>query len=134
MNTHSPRSLPLRRAATVFAIVCALTLGLAPLPALRAADEPAHKPASLPLSPDFEKAADPDSGPYVLTLTNTSSATVTVSGKVLLSVAYHAESKARILPAHAIEAGKTWSIKGLAATDKVILSSPGFLSLELVVP
>lgn len=119
-----------------FVLGSALLICLAPAPAGRAADAPAagDKAPSLPLTASFSKATDPDSGPYLLKLTNTSSASINVSAKVLLSVAYHAESKARLIPAHTVEAGKDWTISGLAATDKVILTAEGFAPLEITVP
>ena len=110
----------------------ALALGLALLaaPALRAADA---APA-LPVTTSFEKVAGTEGAPYVLTVKNTSQDTLTVTAKVLLSVTFHAENKARNLPAQGIEAGKEWKISDLSADDKVILSAPGFATLEVTVP
>ena len=127
----------LRRAA-VLALAGALVLAFAPVPAARAADTPpatsADKSPELPLTPSFSKATDPDSGPYLLKLTNSSKSAVTVSGKILLSVAYHAESKAHLIAAHEVGAGQDWTISGLAANDKVVLTAPGYAPLELTVP
>jgi hypothetical protein len=45
----------------------------------------------------------------------------------------HNRDKARHVPAHVIEAGKTWTVDGLAALDKVTVAAPGFAPLELEV-
>jgi len=122
-----------------FALVtlgCAL-LALVAVPAIRATTADAAKPAAakLPLTATFEKVTTAEAGPpYVLHLKNDSKATVKVSGKVLLSVAFHSSSKARNVPEHAIEAGASWSIGELAANDKVILTAEGFAPMELTVP
>jgi hypothetical protein len=110
----------------------ALALGLVLLavPALRAADS---APA-LPVTTSFEKVTGAEGAPYVLTIKNTSQDTLTVTAKVLLSVTFHAENKARNLPAQGIDAGKEWKISDLSADDKVILSAPGFATLEVTVP
>lgn len=133
MKTPSSRCALLVRAVLVPCIASSLLLAPA---AVRAADSApaAAKAPALPLSVTFTKAADPESGPYIMKLTNTSKAAVKVGAKILLSVAYHAENKARVVPAQSIEAGKDWSINGLAANDKVILSAEGFSNLELTVP
>jgi len=110
---------------------CAL-LALVAVPAIRATTTEAAK---LPLTATFEKVTTAEAGPpYVLHLKNDSKATVKVSAKVLLSVAFHSSSKARNVPEHAIEAGASWSIGELAANDKVILTAEGFAPLELTVP
>jgi hypothetical protein len=110
----------------------ALALGLVLLgaPALRAADA---APA-LPVTTSFEKVTGAEGAPYVLTIKNTSQDSLTVTAKVLLSVTFHAENKARNLPAQTIDAGKEWKISDLSADDKVILSAPGFATLEVTVP
>jgi len=101
----------------------ALALGLALLAA-----------PALPVTTSFEKVAGTEGAPYVLMVKNTSQDTLTVTAKVLLSVTFHAENKARNLPAQGIEAGKEWKISDLSADDKVILSAPGFATLEVTVP
>ena len=93
----------------------------------------ADKLPSLPLNSKFEKVTG-EGGPYVLKLKNTSKSALKVSAKILLSVAFHAESKARTIPEHVIEAGKVWTIPELAADDKVILSAKDYAPLELTVP
>jgi hypothetical protein len=110
----------------------ALAFGLALLaaPALRA---DATAPA-LPVTTSFEKVAGVEGAPYVLTVKNTSQDTLTVTAKVLLSVTFHAENKARNLPPQGIDAGKEWKVSDLSADDKVILSAPGFAPLEVTVP
>jgi hypothetical protein len=120
------------------ALALASTLALVQMPTARAAGSSAltaldDKAPSLPVATSFAKA-DGEDGPYVLSVKNTSGSTVNVSAKILLSVYFHADSKAKNIPAHAIDAGQTWTIPGLAATDKVTLSADGFASLELTVP
>lgn len=119
---------------------CALAFAVAPTPALNAADSAAlqslaaEKGKSLPVTTTFEKVKGGESGPYVLKVKNVSKGALNVSAKVLLSVAFHADSKARKVPEHVIEAGQVWSIPDLAAADKVIIASEGFDPLEVVVP
>jgi hypothetical protein len=116
---------------------------LAPvLPQARAAetDRPAgwqamdDKAPSLPLTASFDKGTDPNAGPYVLNLTNTSKESLVVEANIHLSVAFHASRKDRKIPNHTIEAGQTWTIADLAAGDKVVLTADGFAALELTVP
>jgi hypothetical protein len=120
------------------AVALASALALAHGPSARAAITPAltaldDKAPSLPVTTSFAKS-DGEDGPYVLSVKNTSATSINVSAKVLLSVYFHADSKAKNIPAHAIEAGQTWSIPGLAASDKVTLSAAGFAPLDLTVP
>ena len=116
---------------------CALSLALFSAPALKAdsATPPAAAAKKLPLTATFEKAAHPaeNTPPFILKLKNDSSASIKVSGKVLLSVVAHNADKARPVPAHVIEAGQTMTIGDLAALDKVILTADGFSPLELEV-
>ena len=133
----SPRSA-LGRTALI-ALGCAFSLALVQLPALKAADTAtllplADKAPSLPVTSAFEKVAGAEHGPYVLKLTSTAKAALKVNVKVLLSVAFHAEAKARHLPEQTIEAGKTLSVPDLSAQDKVVVSAAGFAPLELTVP
>jgi len=92
------------------------------------------KAPSLPLTYSFEKVTDPDTGPYVLNLKNVSGDAIKVSAQVLSSVTFHANSKVRNLPEHAIDPGQVWTITELAATDKVTITAKGFAPLELTVP
>jgi hypothetical protein len=132
---------PFRRASIISALAvlgCALAFAFASAPSARAADNATLKPMddkapSLPLAPTFEKA-DADTGPYVLNLKNTSDGTLKVTAKVLLSVYFHADSKSRNLPEHAIDPGQVWTIPGLASNDKVTISASGYAPLELTVP
>jgi hypothetical protein len=132
---------PFRRASILSALAvlgCAFAFAFAQAPAARGADNGALKPLddkapSLPLTPTFEKA-DADTGPYVLNLKNTSDGTIKVTAKVLLSVYFHADSKSRNLPEHAIDPGQVWTIPGLASNDKVTVSGSGYAPLELTVP
>ena len=136
-STPSPTRLTKSRTALI-ALGCAVGLALAFVPAMPAADSSvALQPLAdkaLPLTPTFEKTTGKEGPPYVLHLKNDSKAAVTVTAKILLSVAFHANDKAKHLPAQAIEAGKTWSIADLAANDKVVLTADGFAPLELTVP
>jgi hypothetical protein len=123
-------------ASAAFALACVLALAQAP--SARAADATMNsledKAPSLPLTASFAKVTDPETGPYVLSLKNTSDGALKVTVKVLLSVYFHADSKARNIPEHAIGAGETWTVPGLAAADKVTVSASGYASLELTVP
>jgi hypothetical protein len=119
-------------------MACALTLSIVPVPATRAANTTTlnaldDKAPSLPLTASFAKS-DGEDGPYVLSLKNTSDSSVKVSVKILLSVYFHADSKARNVPEHAIDAGQVWTIPGLAANDKLTVSGTGFAPMELIVP
>jgi hypothetical protein len=88
---------------------------------------------ALPLTHSFTKVEGGEKGPYVLQLKNESASDITVSGKILLAVAFHAESRSRSIPSHKIEAGKSWSIADLAFDDKITLTADGFAPLELSV-
>ena len=133
-NKSSPR-LPRRNVLLVLG--CTLSLVLLPLQALQAAPAtPATATVTapaLPLSHTLVKVTGGEKGPFVLTLKNDSKAAVTVHAKILLAVAYHAESKAKLLPAQKIDAGHDWKIADLAAEDKVILTAEGFAPLTIVV-
>ncbi len=124
----------------LIALGCALAFAIVPTPALKATESSALQPLaaekgkSLPVTTSFEKVKGGESGPYVLKLKNVSKDALKVSAKVLLSVAFHADSKARKVPEHVIEAGQVWSIPDLAAADKVIITAAGFDPLEVVVP
>jgi hypothetical protein len=138
MNTSNTSPLSFVFRSTLAALGCALTLVLAPLPAARAAGPSTltaldDKAPSLPLTASFAKS-DGEDGPYILSLKNTSDSSVKVSAKILLSVYFHADSKARNVPEHAIDAGQTWTVPGLAANDKITVTGTGFAPLELTVP
>jgi hypothetical protein len=133
----SPRSAVVRTALA--SLGCAFALAFIQIPSAHAADSATLKPMDdkapmLPLAASFEKVADAENGPYVLSLKNTSDGALTVAAKVLLSVYFHADTKARNIPEHTIDPGKVWTIPGLAATDKVIITATGFAPLELTVP
>jgi hypothetical protein len=132
----SPR-FSLRKSA-LLALGCAFCAAFVSVPALKAADAVtlqslADAAPALPLSHSFTKVEGGEKGPYVLKLKNESSTDVTVTVKILLAVVFHAETKARNLPAHKIEAGKDWSIADLAAEDKVTVTAEGYAPLEIVV-
>ena len=137
MNTAkiaSKRSSLSRNA--LIALGCALSLVIVPVATLKANDAPpaATKAPSLPLTATFEKVATAEKGaPFVLKLTNTSKAAVTVSAKILLSVVVHSAPNSRSVPAHAIAPGQTWTISELSALDKVTVTAEGFAPLELTV-
>jgi hypothetical protein len=121
------------------ALGCALSLAFVQVPAARAGDTPAlrtldDQAPSLPLSTSFEKGTDPDVGPYILNLKNTSKDAIKISIKIHLSVAFHASTKDRNIPDHVIDPGQVWSVSDLAAGDKVTVSAQGFAPLELTVP
>ena len=133
--TIPPSRLP--RFAALFALGSVFFLTAAQLPAAapeRADLRPlADEAPSLPVTTTFEKA-EGDAGPYVLKVMSVSKETLVVSAKITLSVASHGDMKEKNLPAHTIEPGQTWSVPGLAATDKVTLTAKGFASVELTVP
>jgi hypothetical protein len=134
--THSDRVF--RPAIALAALSCALACATAGSPTLHARDAGTlaaldDKAPSLPLTSSFDKSSG-DDGPYILSLKNTSDSSLKVSAKVLLSVYFHADSKARNVPEHVIDPGQVWTIPGLAANDKVVLTAPGFAPLELTVP
>jgi hypothetical protein len=123
---------------TALALACTLALAFACVIPARASDVTTlraldDKAPALPLAASFAKA-DGEDGPYVLSLKNTSDSSVKASAKILLSVYFHADSKSRSVPEHAIDAGQVWTIPGLAANDKVIVTATGFAPLELTVP
>jgi hypothetical protein len=126
-----------RRIAPLFS-ACAIALFLSTVGASQASAALELRPladpaAKLPVSSDFKKVTG-EGGPYVLTLKNTSKSALTVKGKVLLSISFHAESKARQIPEHIIEADTVWTISELAAGDKVVLTAKDYAPLELTVP
>ena len=138
ISNTSSAILAMRRIALA-AMGCALSLALVHVPATKAADGAASQPVadkapSLPLAPSFEKVTGSEGGPYVLKLQNVSKDTVRASAKILLSVVFHSESKARLIPEHAIDPGQVWTITDLSAEDKVIITATGFAPLELAVP
>jgi hypothetical protein len=121
--------------------VLALVVLPAPIQALAADGAPGRpwtalddKAPALPLAPTFGKGTDPEAGPYVLILNNTSKDSLTVSASVHLSVAFHANKKDREYPQHVIDSHQTWTIPDLAAGDKVTLTAEGYAPLELTVP
>ena len=136
-KTSSSRSLLSRVAFATLGLV--FVASLSGLPAVQAAETPstakhAEKTLPVPLAVTFEKVKDSEKGPNLLHLKNTSDKTIKASAKILLAVAFHADSKARMVPEEKVEAGKTWTISGLAAGDKVIVTAHGFAPLELLVP
>lgn len=133
MNTSSSAS-SLRALLASSCLAAAAFLGSSAFAADSASQPRADKAApALPLSHSFEKASE-GATPFVLTVKNDSKATLQLSGHVLLSVVNHAMDKARKLPDHSLEAGKTWTITELTADDKVILNAAGYAPLEVRVP
>ena len=140
MNTSNRSRSSLRAvlcSSALLALGCAFVLAIVPTPALRAesgSSQPtADKAPTLPLSASFDKVAGAETAPYVLTLKNDSENPVKASAKVLLVVAFHAESKARNVSEHVIDPGKTWTIAELAKGDRVVVSAEGFAPLSLTV-
>jgi hypothetical protein len=141
ITSDTASSRPALRRTNLLALGCALGLAFVPVAALRAADtltpqnlaDSAPALPSLPLTSSIEKTTGGENGPYVLKLKNTSTAAVKVTAKILLSVAFHAENKAKNLPEHTVEAGQVWSIADLAAADKVVLAAKGYAPLEIEV-
>ena len=137
MNPTNISSLRSPRRNALLVLGCTLSLVLLPLQALQAApDAPAATTVAaptLPLSHSLAKVTGGEKGPFVLTLKNDSKAAVTVHAKILLAVAFHAESKAKNLPAQKIDAGHDWKIADLAAEDKVILTAEGFAPQTIVI-
>jgi len=139
----NPPNIPTIRSSSrtkaIFAIGCAVSLAAFGVPALSAADSAttlqplADTAPALPLTHSFTKVEGGDKGPYVLQLKNESKSDITVTGKILLAVAFHAESKSRAIAPHKIEAGQSWSIADLAFDDKVTLTADGFAPLQLTV-
>ena len=135
-NTSPTRSAKCRTA--LIALGCVFSLALVAMPAAKAADTVALQPLadkapSLPLTASFEKVTGGEKGPFVLKLKNDSKDTLKASAKILLAVAFHADSKARNLPEHAIAPGQAWSIADLVAGDKIVITAAGFAPLELTV-
>ena len=139
IKTATSSSPSVIRKAALIALSCALGLGFIGTRTANAAESTAllpldDKAPSLPLAVTFEKVTDAEAGPYVLKLKNTSADAITVSGTVFPSVGVHSDTKEKKLPERKLEAGETWSIPGLAATDKVTIEGQGFAPLNLVVP
>jgi hypothetical protein len=120
---------------SLIALGCALLVAFSP--ALKAQATPSQPAAdnapSLPLSASFSKSAGTEDAPYVLTLKNESATAVTASAKILLAVAFHADSKAKCIADHAIGPGETWTISDLAKGDRVMVTAAGFAPLQLSV-
>jgi hypothetical protein len=127
-----------RSAVSIIAIGFAIGVAVALAPSARAADSATLRPLadtlpSLSLAPTFDKA-DGDTGPYVLSLKNTSSDPIKAIASVLLAVASHADKKTRDVSEHVTAPGEVWTIPGLAAGDKITVTADGFAPLELTVP
>jgi hypothetical protein len=67
-------------------------------------------------------------------LRNVSRDAVEVSAKIRLSVAFHANTKDRNIPSHAIDPGQVWTISDPSAGDKITITAAAFAPLGLVVP
>ena len=122
----------------LLALACLAGLPFLSVSALAIDDTSAPQPRAdapaLPLSHSFEKVESAQGTPFVLKVKNDSKVTLQLSGHVLLSVVNHAMDKARKLPDHSLEAGKTWTITELTADDKVVLNAAGYAPLEIRVP
>jgi hypothetical protein len=130
----------LLRKSTLIAFGCLVGLALVQARTAKASDtavlvalDDKAAPA-LPLSVTFEKVENAEAGPYVAKLKNTSSDAITVSGTYYPSVGIHSDTKERKLPERKLASGETWSIPGLAATDKLTIEGVGFAPLNITVP
>jgi hypothetical protein len=127
------RSLLALAAAFALAFGAALSIpgaraaGTAPMQSLD------DKAPALPVSATFEKGTDPDIGPYVLHLKNTSGSALSVSVSIQVSATFHANKKNRKID-HSIGAGETFTVDDLGAGDKVTVTAEGFAPLELTTP
>lgn len=108
-------------------LAAALVLGFA-LHTAAAAEKP-----PVPVTVAFEKAAG-DDGPYVATVTNTSSGALTVQVSVHQSVKSHNRPMNVNHPEETIAAGGSTKVKGLAAHDKVKIAAKGHTEVEIAVP
>lgn len=136
MNNSNSSLIRLARGLTaLFALGCALSLGSQ---TAKATDELSlqalsDQDAKLPVAVSFAKEAKGE-GLYAMTVKNDGKAALKLNVKVLLSVVHHAMDKARVEPEHELAPGASWTVDGLAAQDRVILSAEGFAALELTVP
>lgn len=88
-----------------------------------------------PLEASFgEGTPGENSGPYAVTLTNTSDEELVVAATVTFSVQSHNRPQTKILPPQTIAAGGTWTIDDLAAEDGIVLVVEGYAPLELTTP
>ena len=140
MNSDTSRIRSAFPRTSLIALGCVLSLTAAQIPAARGSDASSalrpldDKAPSLPITADFSKGTDPNVGPYILSLTNTSKDAIKVSVKIHLSVSFHANTKDRNVPDHVIDPGQVWTLDDLAAADKVTVTADGFAPLELTVP
>ena len=130
---------PAKFSTALLALACALCLGAMPVPAATAADTPMlrsldDKAPALPLTPTFKKVDTGEDGPCELILENVSKDTIKASGKLYPSVGIHSDTKEKTLSEHVLAPGDTWTIPGLAATDKLTIIADGYAPLELTVP
>jgi hypothetical protein len=102
---NKPQLFSLRSA--MIALGCALCLGFLAASTATAADAP-----SLPVT----------------------ATTLKLSVTITPSVVFHADAKVKTLPEHPVEAGQVWTIKDLAAGDKLSVVAEGFAKLDLTVP
>jgi len=94
----------------------------------------ADKSATVPVTATFEKVSADGVNGYALNLKNVSSESLKLTVTITPSVVFHADAKVKTLPEHALDAGQTWTIKDLAAGDKLSVAAEGFGKLELTVP
>lgn len=124
---NKPHLFPLR--AAMIALGCALCVVFFAAPSAKAADAP-----SLPVTATFEKVSVDGVNGYALNLKNVSNDTLKLSVTITPSVVFHADAKVKTLPEHPVEAGQVWTIKDLAAGDKLSVVAEGFAKLDLTVP
>jgi hypothetical protein len=123
----------------LIALGCAFSLAIVQISTAKAGGAAMLRPLddqaqSLPVTTSFDKGTDPDLGPYILNIKNTSKDGLKVSVKIHLSVAFHANNKDRNIADHTIDSGQTWTVTDLASGDKITVAAEGFAPLELTVP
>jgi hypothetical protein len=139
MIMEIPSARPFARKASLAALACILALAVSGPESLAGTDSSSLErrddmAPALPLAVTFDKVTDAEAGPYVAKLKNTSSDSLTVSGTYYPSVGIHSDLKEKKLAETTIAPGGTWSIPGLAATDKLKIVGKGFADLDITVP
>ncbi|HEY1848086.1 MAG TPA: hypothetical protein VGG37_02715 [Opitutaceae bacterium] len=112
------------------AAMAATSVKAAGTASLQALDD---KAPALPVTATFEKGTDPDLGPYILNLKNTSGSPLKVTVNVQVNASFHANKKNRKVD-HSIGAGEDFAVNDLGAGDKVTVTAEGYAPLELAAP
>ena len=127
-------SLSLHRRAS--AVLLGALFALTAVSGSTAADQAdgADLPA-LPLSSAFGKGTPGEnSGPYALTLKNTSDQALSLRGTIIWSVTSHNRARTFAIGPKELAPGKSWIINDLAFEDRIIIRAKGFAKLELKTP